>query len=614
MEEFSKIIALIKIMIPKYKNSEKIHIEFREKNFSKMKEQTRIKGVSLMSKNNNNVSIVLSGGAGQGIATVEQVLLKVFKLSGLNVFATREYMSRIRGGNNSTEIRVSSDRVNAFVDRIDVLVLLNKGSFTRLKSRVTSQTIIVGEPEFIEDECRMCDDILDVPFAQLAVEAGGKLFTSIVAAGFIIGLLNIHLESLQEYLRHRFSAKGDDIVSKNLIAAEIGYNKGLTHAKEVTLELQSRSSVKNELLINGTEAVSIGAIAGGCNFISAYPMSPSTGVLTFLSQQSRNFGIIVDQAEDEIAGINKAIGAWYAGGRALANTSGGGFALMEEGLSLSVALEMPLVVHIAQRPGPATGLPTRTEQGDLELALYAGHGEFPRVIFAPGTIQDGFYLTQKAFNLADKYQIPVFILTDQYYMNTYYNLPMLDLSEVKVDHYFVKTDKTYNRYQLTEDGISPRGIPGYGDGIVKVDSHEHTEDGHLTEDPIIRTNMVDKRLKKLDALHNEAIPPELIGKDDYKVLIIAWGSTYHIIQEAVSELAREGIAFLHFKQVYPLHSNTEKYLRKAEKTIVIENNATSQFRKLLKLHTGIEIHHSILKYSGHPFSVEELITKITEIL
>jgi len=214
----------------------------------------------------------------------------------------------------------------------------------------------------------------------------------------------------------------------------------------------------------------LGAIAGGCSFISTYPMSPSTGVWIFLTQHSKEFDIITDQSEDEISAINMAIGAWYAGARGMVATSGGGFALMVEGLSLASMIETPVVIHLGQRPGPATGLPTRTEQADLEFVLHAGHGEFPRIILTPGTMEDAFNLSQRAFDLADKYQVPVFILTDQYFLDSYYNLPSLNLSDIRNQSHVVKTNKEYKRYQLTENGISPRGIPGYGEGLVSVDS------------------------------------------------------------------------------------------------------------------------------------------------
>jgi 2-oxoglutarate ferredoxin oxidoreductase subunit alpha len=327
-----------------------------------------------------------------------------------------------------------------------------------------------------------------------------------------------------------------------------------------------------------------------------------------------DFDIVVEQAEDEISAINMAIGASYGGARSMVTTSGGGFALMIEGVSLAGMLEIPVVIHLGQRPGPATGLPTRTEQADLELALYSGHGEFPRIILAPGNLKDAFFLTQKAFNLADKYQIPVFVLTDQYLIDSLMNLPLLDISDTRDENHVVKTHKGYKRYELTEDGISPRGIPGFGEGLVGVDSDEHDEEAHITEDLIIREKMVDKRLKKLDSIKKEIVPPELVGSTNYKVLITGWGSTDNVVREALQELGREDISFLHFKQVYPLYEGTRDYLQKAQENIIIENNATSQFGKLIKLYTGVDIEAKILKYNGLAFSVEEVVAEIKKIL
>jgi 2-oxoglutarate ferredoxin oxidoreductase subunit alpha len=287
---------------------------------------------------------------------------------------------------------------------------------------------------------------------------------------------------------------------------------------------------------------------------------------------------------------------------------------MVEGLSLAGMIESPLVVHIGQRPGPATGLPTRTEQGELLFALYSGHGEFPRIILAPGTIEDCFYLSQKAFNLADQYQVPVFILTDQYLLESHYNISLLDPTRTPLQKHFIKTKQGYKRYELTEAALSPRGIPGFGEGLVVLDSDEHNEEGHITEDLDLRTGMVNKRLKKLDLIRNDTIPPELVGPENYKTLIVGWGSTYHAIKEALGRLGTDDIAFLHFKQVYPLHPEAIAYFKKAKKTVIVENNGTGQFAQLIRMQTGFDMDRKILKYNGVPFSVEELEEKLKSVL
>jgi len=287
---------------------------------------------------------------------------------------------------------------------------------------------------------------------------------------------------------------------------------------------------------------------------------------------------------------------------------------MVEGLSLAGMIESPLVIHIGQRPGPATGLPTRSEQGELLFALHSGHGEFPRIILAPGTIEDCFYLVQKAFNLADQYQVPVFVLTDQVLLESHYNILSLDPTRTTFEKHFVETKQGYKRYQVTETGLSPRGIPGFGEGLVVIDSDEHDEEGHLTEDLNLRAQMVNKRLKKLDLLKNDIIPPELVGPENYETLVVGWGSTYHAIREALKKLNREDIAFLHFKQVYPLHPNAIIYLKKAKKTVIVENNGTAQFGQLIRFQTGFDMDRKILKYNGLPFSVEELEERLKSIL
>ena len=564
-----------------------------------------------------DLSIVLCGQAGQGIQTVEYLLTRIFKLAGYHVFATKEYMSRVRGGINSTEIRVSSGPVCAYVNRIDILIPLNKGAVGHVEKRISPKTIILAEKETIaEDFDQTRHKFIDVPFTKKASEIGNKIYSNVVAVGTVTGLFGIELQTVSEYVKKFFSSKADDVVQKNLAAVKEGFNLGvgLADSSKIKFDINNDADIKNQILVNGAEAVALGAIAGGCNFISSYPMSPSTGVLVFLAKQAKDFGIIAEQAEDEIAAINMAIGAWYAGARAMVTTSGGGFALMTEGLSLAGILESPIVIHLAQRPGPATGLPTRTEQADLELALYAGHGDFPRILLAPGKIQDAFYLTRKAFDLAEKYQIPVFILTDQYFVDSYYNTACPDLSDINIEKHIIKTDADYKRYKLTDDGISPRGIPGYGKGLVAVDSDEHDEAGHITEDLGLRVEMVDKRLKKFELLKDETIPPELVGSEDYKNLIVCWGSTYNVVKEAVKNLGRDDTAFLHFKQVYPLPGQTSDYLKKARRIIIVENNAASQFAKLIKLHTGIEINDRILKYDGLSFYVEELTDKLKDLL
>ncbi|ABS59926.1 2-oxoacid:acceptor oxidoreductase subunit alpha [Fervidobacterium nodosum] len=550
----------------------------------------------------NEVSIVLSGAAGQGIQAVEHILTRVAKDSGFYVFATKEYMSRVRGGNNSTEIRISEKPVYAYVDRIDILVPLNDNALDRLRKRITKDTIILGNPKYVSKE----ENSISVKFEEIAESFGNKIYENSVAIGVLSGIIGADEEALVKHISEYFKKKSEEVIKANVNAALKGYEIG--KELDLRIEIKSDQRVKNQILMNGSEAVAKGAIAGGCNFISSYPMSPATTVFTELSRLSPQYGILVDQAEDEIAAANMAIAAWYAGARAMVSTSGGGFALMTEAISLSGMIETPIVVHLGQRPGPATGLPTRTEQGDLNLVLYAGHGDFPRIIYAPGNLCEAYQLSAKAFNVADKYQVPVFVLTDEYFLDSFYNVQ--DMPEVKVERYIVKTDENYRRYEITEDGISPRGIPGYGKGLVRVDSDEHDEYGHITESEEVRIKMVDKRLRKLNKILDDFVEPKLFGDTNYEYLVVSWGSTQHIIKEAVEKLGNEKIAVLHFSQVYPIAPHVKGYFEKAKKVIFVEQNATGQFANLLKLELGVDTSNRILKYSGYVFSVEELVEKI----
>ena len=560
-----------------------------------------------------DISIVLCGQAGQGIQTVEKILASILKLSGYYIFSTKEFMSRIRGGSNSTEIRVSNEPVNSFVEKIDILIPLSSEAVNHVKWRISEDTVLLGKKEFIEGKAKKT---FEVPFIELAKEAGNKLYANTVTIGVLSGILGVDFSTTKDFIRKFFKKKDKKIIEGNIEAGKKGFEIGKKLVKENKIDfgIEKSKKVKEVLLLSGTELISLGAIAGGCNFISSYPMSPSTGVLVFLSGQQEKFGIIAEQAESEICAINMSLGAFYAGASAMVTTSGGGFALMTEALSLSGILETPIVIHLAQRPGPATGLPTRSEQGDLLFALFAGHGEFPRIIFAPGRKEDIFKLSRKAFDFADKFQIPVIIMTDQYLLDSSFLVSSIDLSKYKNKKYIVKTEKNYKRYKLTKDGVSPRGIPGYGKGLVVVDSDEHDEEGHITEDLDFRTKIVNKRLKKMDLIEKEIEPPELIGNKNYKTLVIGWGSTYYGIKEALRRLDNKNMAFLHYKQVYPLHPDTRKYIDKASKTIVVENNATGQFAKLIKMETGIQVDNSILKYNGLPFGVEEIGRKLKGIL
>lgn len=565
-----------------------------------------------MKKVYKELSLVLGGAAGKGVQTVEGILLSVLKNEGYPVFACKEYMSRVRGGSNSTEIRVGSSKSRAFIHSMNICFPFDAVAFEHLKPRITPETLIIADEGFVAGG--MDYKIVHAPISSIAKELSNPLFENTVAAGAILGVLGIGMGGFEDYLRERFRAKGDKIIGGNIEAGRQGYKVGqhLAYAENLELDIARDGAVKNERMLDGTEAIAIGAIAGGCNFIASYPMSPSTGVLQFLARESERFGIAVEQAEDEIAAINMGLGAAYAGARVLVTTSGGGFALMCEGVSLAGMMELPIVIHIAQRPGPATGLPTRTEQGDLELALYSGHGEFPRAIFAPGTHEEAIEVVQQAFNMAEKWQSPVFLLSDQYFLDTVTTVSSDAFKILPEVRDIIETTKDYNRYEYAKNGVSPRGVPGWGEGLVVSDSDEHTEDGHLTERLDTRVAMMEKRMKKLEGLIADALPPVRLGVETAETVLVGWGSTHGAIAEALEKSGRTDIAYFHFKQVYPLPKNVKSFFKGAKKVIVIENNYSGQFASLLEKH-DVKVTERVVKYNGEPFCVEELTEAITKI-
>ena len=378
--------------------------------------------------------------------------------------------------------------------------------------------------------------------------------------------------------------------------------------------------LSNHILINGNNAIALGAIAGGLDFYSAYPMTPATSIMTYLSKHQKDVDIVVDQAEDEISAINFAIGASYAGARAMTGSSGGGFSLMVESLGLAGIAEIPLVVVDSQRPGPATGLPTRTEQSDLSFILSASHGEFPRIVLSVRNAEDAFNQTVKALNIADKYQTVVFLLTDQYTADSNITIPMYDLSKVKIERHVasekdIASDEVYKRYKVTENGISPRLIPGSVKGQVAIiDSDEHTEEGHITEESEVRISQMEKRFRKISSIIEDDLQePEYFGADSIDILLVGWGSTYGALRDAVKLLNDSGIktGALSFGDIYPLpQKKLKEYKEKAKKIINVEQNFTGQFGKLITQETGILMDYSILKYDGRQIIGSEIADKV----
>ena len=553
---------------------------------------------------------MLAGEAGAGVQATEAILTSAAKNAGYNVFSTKEYMSRVRGGTNSTTIRISGNRVYNQLGSPDIFIPFDIAAYDRYKTQISKNTIIITDEKIAKGA-----NIYNLGFSDIALSIGNIVYTSMVVAGLVAGIAGEDIEALKPYIAKQFESKDAKVIEDNLKAAETGYGIGRNIVKQAGLEIDIKSNdyVKEDILVSGSEAIALGALAGGCDAIFSYPMTPGTGVFTAMANWARKAGVVVEQIEDEIGVINMAIGAWYAGARAMVSTSGGGFALMTEGLSLSGMTETPVVIHLAQRPGPATGLPTRTEQGDLNFALHAGHGVFGRAIFAPGNLEQGYELTKYAFEIADKYQSPVIVLTDQYFTDTYYNTPEFKIYSPPQKH-IVESKEDYKRYNTVEGSLSPRSVPGFGIGTVCVDSDEHDESGRITEDLNNTTiKMKNKRFEKLKLLKDIALTPDLYGDNDYETLFICWGSVLTPALDAIQRIGNK-TALLHYKQVHPIAQASSNYFQKAKKLVMIENNQTAQFRGLIEHELGIKIPNTILKYCGLQFTADELYEKMRGVV
>ena len=546
-------------------------------------------------------NILIGGAAGQGIDTTVSILEKLLKHSGYYIYTTRDFMSRVRGGHNFSLLRFGTEVITSHSYCLDGIIALNEETIDLHKHELKEEGFVLCDNSFDYPDTDL--RVLKLPMNKIAKELGNGKASASVAVGAVLKLFGEPFTYIEEVMA---DVMKKEILEVNLNAAKAGY--AAVEAKFNHLE----GGYKDYMLISGSEALGLGAVAGGLKFYSAYPMSPSTAVLEYLASVGHKAGIVVEQAEDEIAAVNMALGASFAGARAMTGTSGGGFCLKVEALGFSGIAEIPLVAVDVQRPGPATGLPTRTEQSDLKFVISASQGEFPRLVIALRNQEDAFYQTFRALNLAEKYQIPVILLSDQYLGDSTACVKSFDISGLKQVSHAKEAQGEYLRYRITEDGISPRLIPGLTDHIVAADSDEHDERGWITESAEVRIQMVDKRMRKLKGLIEELSEPEFMGVEHCETLLLGWGSAYGPIKEAVSLLNKNGkgsYGALVFGDIYPLPQEKLKFYAKGRTLINVEQNATGQLASLIREQTGIECHKSILKYDGRQISGEE-ITKI----
>jgi len=553
-------------------------------------------------------NLMVGGEAGQGVQSVGFLVAKVFARGGYHIFADQDYESRVRGGHNFFRVRVSDAKVAAIAEDVDILIALNMDSIELHQQEMVDQGIIIFDDEKVKGVSGEDGSLLSIPLEKLAEEkAGDKLMINTVALGAALSLVNYDLNMLNEVLAERFG--NGKVGDSNIAAAKAGYDYVQSEHKGKFRKIEPLSKAKR-MLLTGNEAISLGAIAAGCKFMAAYPMTPASSIMEYIAAKSKELDMVMVHAEDEIAAINMAIGAAYAGVRAMTATSGSGLCLMVEGIGLAGITETPVVIIDAQRPGPAVGLPTRTEQGDLQFVLHAHHGDFPRAVLAPATIEDAFWVTVNAFNWAEKYQLPVIILTDQHLASSHATVDSLDLSQVTIDHGILFSEKEddpleYMRHRVTKSGISPRAFPGLGKALVVTDCDEHDEEGHLTEDAGERTAQVQKRLRKLIPLEKEISTPLQYGPQKAEITLMSWGSTYGAIHEAVDILRKEdaSVNMLHLNELWPFPAKAvADVVSKTRNSYVIENNATGQLARLIKAETGYDVSGRILKYDGRPFT------------
>lgn len=544
-----------------------------------------------------DINVVIAGAAGEGVQTIGDILAETVSAKGYAVFSWKEYESRIRGGQNSYSIRIGERTQNAPLIEADIMLCLNKGSVEKYETFIRQGGILLSQE-------KVRQEMITIPFTEIAdKEIGNRIYANTVAVGALTSVLGMELKTLKKVLEKRFSKKSDDIIQDNLDAAEKGFLLAERDCKDMC-PWSLPGQEDRFYLVAGNEAIPLAAARAGCRFMAAYPMTPSTGIITFLSKEQERLGVFTEQAEDEIAAINMAIGASYAGARAMTATSGGGFALMVEGVSLAGMTETPLVIILAQRPGPATGLPTRTAQGDLLFAINAGHGEFPKLVLAPADAEDAFHKTVRAFNLADKYQMPVIILTDQFLADSHFSVMDFETEKAFPDFHIADPSQmeTYGRYKITQGGVSPRLYPGQSEHLVGVDSDEHDEKGHITED-LAETakGMAEKRMAKYRGLKKEVRPPEETGLSEAKTVLIGWGSTRGAILEAIELLQAEGkrVGMIHFTELWPL----PHYDFSEEKDYwTVENNQSGQLAKLLRMEYGLEMRGTLSRYDGLPLT------------
>lgn len=566
----------------------------------------------------SNYTVKIGGEAGFGIMAAGKVLSKIATRSGYYAHTYSEYPSLIRGGHNVIQVTLSDEPVYSQYETTDFLIALNQETIDLHKDELVKDALVLYDHRSDVDVSSLPKgvEVVEIPLVDIVLEVEGSLIMrNTVALGAAIGLLGGNLQHLLDMIEEQFGHKKQEIIDINHKACKKAHDYAVKkYKKDVLGVLKQKEKVEPQVTMTGNEAIGLGAMAAGLSFAAIYPMTPTSNILHTLAPHQEKLGFIYKQPEDEIAAINMAIGAAYAGARTMVATSGGGFALMSEGFGLAGLTETPVVIIEGMRGGPGTGLPTWTEQGDLRFVLHAHQSDFPRIVLAPGDIEECFHTTMKAFNLAEKYQTPVIVLADKYNLEGTQSTPPFNYDSFEIDRgkFSSKLIDGYKRYELAEDGISLRSTPGTGNHFV-ANSDEHDAYGYSNEEIQNRNEQMEKRMQKLITCANEDMEkPVLHGPKDAKNTIVSWGSNKGPILEALKALNDVNFLQLLWVNPFPTEEIT-KILKKADKILNVECNYTAQMGGLIKERTGIEIKENLLKYDGRPFYPHEIIDRVKSL-
>ncbi|MFD0869106.1 2-oxoglutarate ferredoxin oxidoreductase subunit alpha [Chlamydia abortus] len=567
----------------------------------------------------DQLSWKIGGQQGEGVESTDRIFSTALNRLGYYLYGYRHFSSRIKGGHTNNKIRISTKPIRAISDDLDILVAFDQESIDLNAAELRPNGVVVADAKFnpvIPDG--VSARLFAVPITAIAEELGTSLMKNMVASGASWALLGLPLDVFNKAVEEEFGRKGAAVVEKNLEAVKRGADFILDQAGGPLPEFQlAPADGKQKLFMIGNDAIALGALAAGCRFMPAYPITPASEIMEYLIKALPKFGGTVIQTEDEIAAVSMAIGANYGGVRSMTASAGPGLSLMMEAIGLAGMTETPVVIVDTQRGGPSTGLPTKQEQSDVNAMIYGTHGEIPKIVIAPSTVEECFYDMIQAFNLAEKYQCPVIVMTDLQLSMGKQSAEPLDYNRIVIDRGNLLRDvperedgTLFKRYAVTEDGISPRVLPGIKNGIHHVTGVEHDEVGRPSESPVNREKMMEKRMEKLKHIKVEQPIHVDAPHEDAVMLIIGMGSTGGTIDEARGRLASEGIKSNHLtvRLLHPFPvDELRPHIEKASKIVVVENNATGQLASLIKLHFGCaDKIHNVLKYNGNPFLPSEI--------